>query len=407
MNNLVDFFNELGAANLSSDCVTIDSASIAKFLASLKGSLRELNKNVNKDISVMSDIGMYSELIKFASLAKKINGAVEDINSLCKEYGYYKSGKVLDYSDLDKNDEDYDDCDDCDDCDGCDGCGDLSTLIQDNILGDELDDEVDISSLEALFSFDRETEVVNKEVEVSCKDVSDDILPYSNIITSNNSLKIGTKVTHTKFGLGKIKDIVLNEKKDNLVLIVAFNDEDRPFRLTQDVLKKYFKDIPETDTDILYSNYINALANKNSENKMVEEESLSDLVSRNVRELDYPTVKDTDISYFQIGDSILKKYDKVHLSKWRTIYEKAVDYATKKLGVDGLYEKSKKLITNRDGSGVIGVVFAKDRTEIDAETGVVNINGIWVRAGLDKGAILKRLHHLSNVLGEEILLGIV
>ena len=391
MNNLVEFFNALGSADLSSDCVTIDSASIAKFLASLKGSLRELNKNVNKDINVMSDIGMYSELIKFASLAKKINGAVEDINSLCKEYGYYKSGKVLDYSDLDKNDEDYDDCDDCDDCD------ELSELNIGNIIDD---DEVDISSLEALFSSDKEVEVVHT-------DAFEDILPYSNIITSNNSLKVGTKVTHTQFGLGKIKDIVLNDAKDNLVLIVTFNGEDRPFRLTKDVLKKYFKDLPEIDTDILYSNYINALANKNSENKGAEGESLSDFVTINVRELDYPTVKDTDISYFQIGDSILKKYDKVHLSKWRSIYEKAVDNATKKLGVDGLYEKSKKLITNRDGSGVIGIVFAKDRTEIDAETGVVNINGIWVRAAIDKGAILKRLHHLSNVLGEEVLLGIV
>ena len=63
---------------------------------------------------------------------------------------------------------------------------------------------------------------------------------FKGFLTSVDGIKIGAKLYHNTYGLGKIIKIEDSEKSDIKIMTVKFENEEKRFNCTQEVLNKYF-----------------------------------------------------------------------------------------------------------------------------------------------------------------------
>ena len=90
-----------------------------------------------------------------------------------------------------------------------------------------------------------------KIIKAENKDKSDEdtALEYSGIITSVKGLKIGAKVVHKSFGIGKVVSIEERQNNGYKILKVNFDScGEKPFNCTPEILAKYF-DITDKKED--------------------------------------------------------------------------------------------------------------------------------------------------------------
>ena len=89
---------------------------------------------------------------------------------------------------------------------------------------------------EIIMNTSKEIEVVETEVVKS-----EEVLPYTGIITSVKGLRVGAKVLHKSFGIGQIVSIEDTENGNGKVLRVLFDAYgEKPFSCTPAVLVKFF-----------------------------------------------------------------------------------------------------------------------------------------------------------------------